>query len=259
MGRSNLRTPPKHDLLNKMSGREAGVLSTQRLREWIQPPWVILDLCAGDGTADHASGTSSPELLLKHAEFARRRDYRTIAVFVERDVATYDLLRSNVPRHDDNIVIRGDSRDPNTITDVWTPNSAVFVHNDPNTVQDFALSDQLLARLPEATTTLSTLGCNAGGLKRLPPEARSRWYEHVERIVANKPRRHDACLIRPDGDASCFAWLLTGPTVWRDRYAKDITQTWDKQTVTTAWCNNDRDGFRTLCDELFLTRKERGQ
>lgn len=257
VGRSDSRTPGKHNLLNKLLGREAGMI---RHADFLSDPWVIIDLCAGDGRNDDASGTCSPTIILRHATHHREKNHgRVGTIFLERSRATFDVLVKNVGFHPDNHCIHADARDPWVVPTYWAEKSPVFVHNDPNNINGFALSDNLVSRLPRYTTTLSTLGCNVGGLKRLERSERQLWFEHVGRIVQLMPGHHDGVLIALNGDDSQWAYLLTGPAIWRDRYANDVDSAfkdWPKG-ITRRWFRDDRVGFNELCADLFFTRTEK--
>lgn len=257
VGRSDTRTPGKHALLDKVLGREAGVVS--RTPPFKSSPWVVVDLCAGDGRDDQASGTCSPRIMLRHASWLRRQGNRAHVLLIERNDSTYDILRDNVRVGADDRIICADSREPGTVPlGLWTRNSAVFVHNDPNSIKDFALSGNLIANLPRHTTTLSTLGCNVGGLKRLDPAERRAWFDHVQRVITMMPSNHDALLIALNGDDAQWAYLLTGPAVWRNRYESDVAKAFDwHKGVSHSWFRTEPGGFNRMCDELFLTRTER--
>jgi hypothetical protein len=256
VGRSDSRTPGKHHLLNRILGREAGAMAHTNI---LVDPWVVIDLCAGDGRPDDASGTCSPTIIAKHASYRRDRNGQVKVVLIERTKATHDALRENVEPHADTTILQADAREPWIVPTLWRENSPVFIHNDPNNINDFALSDNLVRRLPAFTTTLSTLGCNVGGLKRLDPAERQLWFDHARRVIQLMPRHHDGLMIALNGDDAQWAYLLTGPSKWRTQYEEDVNKAfarWPKG-VTCKWFKDDPGGFDKMCSELFLTRTER--
>lgn len=251
IGRSN-RTPGKHALLDKLLGREVGVAAVQ----FADRRFVFIDLCAGDGRQDQLSETSSPRLALKHAGHLAKHGIVHDVVLVEVAAATYAILAESYAGLPHVQVIHGDSSAPGVVprpksTDV------VFTHHDPNTVHDWAFPRELV--LPLFTTTLTTMGCNAGGLKRLPHAERVRWFEQAYELLRLLPFHHDAILVALNGDAAQFAYLVTGPTVWRDRYMRDIRAAfcyWPSGITVVSW-RSDPGGFDRLLRQLFLTRSER--
>ena len=63
----SIRTPFKHGILNAITGKIVGSVTKQK---WLyKDPFIFIDMCAGDGNSDPASGQASPFILLKHAGF----------------------------------------------------------------------------------------------------------------------------------------------------------------------------------------------
>jgi hypothetical protein len=257
------RTPFKHHLLNALVGRENGVFYRGVGLPPGMDPSVIarVDLCAGDGQPDLLSQTSSPAILSKHRLWARQRGLNVFDIYVERNRSTYDaLVDTGVVNAEGVMVLNGNSSVPDTIPKVWAARNPLFIHNDPNTMAAWPLVDDVAdAMWTEFTTTLSTLGCNAGGVKRLPWEVREAWFDHVLTVVKRMSRRHDALIVRLIDDDAQFAWLLTGPATWRARYDADVAKAFTpwQRGVDTAWVGRSPDAFRDICNALFLTRSER--
>lgn len=251
VGSSPQRTPGKHALLNKIVGREVGAA------RYAYPfsRYIAYDLCAGDGQENMHSGTSSPRILRRHLDYHRGQGGENELHLVEKDQATYQLLRLTTHEWTGTSVHCMDARE---VRGVHLESDLVFVHNDPNSVHDFALSESFLRSTPYLTTTLSTLGCNVGGLKMLPYADRQMWYRHVETVLASMPPHHDGLLVRLDKDDAQWAYLLTGPASWRARYESDVENAfrdvWQKG-LKSAWCSEGR-GFDALVDVLFKTTKE---
>ena len=97
------RTLGKHVLLDKILGREVGVMSKFK-NSFGENEYTILDLCAGDGEKSYYSNTSSPELIEKHARFLRRSNSKTKVniFFFEKDKNTCDVLKSHCWNRDCN-------------------------------------------------------------------------------------------------------------------------------------------------------------
>lgn len=250
------RTPMKHALLNKVLGREVGALSRIKHRLY-----RIVDLCAGNG----ASLESSPSLIIKHMRWLHERSGGVHALFIEKHAATHRQLISWLATQKCYGLVshcNAKSCDVDPLT-IFPPGEAdyAFILNDPNTIQDFALTDEILRAAPKLTTTLSTLGCNANGIKRLPSESREGWYLHIERVLRFLPHHHDALLIKLNRDSHQWAYLLTGPIVWMDKgkYHTDANGAFSdwEQGIEMARAREEADHFEQICTELFLTQKER--
>lgn len=245
------RTLWKHTLLNAVIGGEMGAFNYLGAGR----SYTMLDLCAGDGRPADASGESSPGILLRHRDLARRNGSDVRVVLVERNASTFATLEQEHPGADH--LIHGDSREPGTVPVLWRPSDYVFVHNDPNSIADFALAPELVAALPRFTTTLSTLGCNVGGLKRLPLSERQGWYEHVNTVTRTMGYWHDAMLVRVDRDDAQWAYLLTWPAKWRHRANLRVAAAFRGVEVDVAWARQEPHLFAAVCDLLFLQKKER--
>ena len=265
VGQSQERTLGKHLLLNKVLGRLTGAFT--RLN-FLKSPFVFIDLCAGDGNPSFFSGYSSPEIIQKHAEFLRKTygDKAAVVILVEQDKATFDRLKQS-PHAQKAYLIQGNSRSPEVIQQIQeilgdrgvSSSSPCFVHNDPNKFSDFALTPELLALLPRYTTSLTTMGCNVGGLKRLGLSERKNWFAHVDLIVnhVKQVNCHNAYLNSLHGDKSQWAYLVTCPKKWMLNTEKDVQTSfkyWEKG-LKTAWLS-DSQKFNELIDFLFLTKKE---
>lgn len=244
------RTIGKHDLLKKITGRESGVAWKQGWR------YLMIDLCAGDGLPSAESGTSSPLIMIKHREFARTRWNRgkdVRVVLIERDVDAMSPLVRHRPSAD--LYRLADARSiAAEIEPMWDNDTAVFVFNDPNNVHQWALSEDWMKRLPPLTTTMSTLGCNASGIKRLPADKRKQWFEQLRSVTDTLVEDQDALLIALRNDSDQWAYLLTGPKRWRTEYLADVNKAFGVG-VETAWLS-DLPAFRDLANRLFLTKKE---
>jgi hypothetical protein len=163
-------------------------------------------------------------------------------------------------------LIHGDSKDPSVIAQIAeiikaraNPNSPCFVHNDPNKVKDWAITQELLQVLPRYTTSLTTMGCNVGGLKRLDLESRGSWFDYVRVLVQSVQsiKCHDAYLASLRNDKSQWAYLITCPAKWEEDIASDVQKAFKDwpHGVEGAWLSSPVQ-FNALIRMLFLTKKE---
>lgn len=261
----SIRTLGKHELLNSVLGREAGTIpflvSRDRLLSY---PWIIVDLCAGDGVATEESGTCSPALICKHASYQRLESVRVL--FVERGINQYDSLAQSeyVKQSECYHGMNTDDYVLEFIDKHASRQSPVFLHNDPNHVEDWNLSPDAIKHFHGSElrlTTLSTLGCNVGGIKRMDRDHRQQWYDRMESLCRAIPRWHDAQIVVLNRDAAQWAYLLTGPSKWvhSGKYANDARRAfayWSKG-LTIATRSNPREWDRVI-DGLFLTKEELG-
>lgn len=141
-------------------------------------------------------------------------------------------------------------------------NASCFIYNDPNHIEDWSLTAQFLQNCPKFTTSLSTLGCNVGGLKRIEEEKRREWFMRVEVLCESLLQRwHDACLFSVGG-ADQWAYLITAPVKWREEITGECLKAASKleKKITAApqvvWRKDDPAGFYELQRFLFLTREE---
>lgn len=264
VGKSN-RTYGKHKLLNSVVGRLAGAFTKIR---FLHTPFFFIDLCAGDGSPSYYSDWSSPQILHYHANKLREAmgEESAVIILVEKDRATFDKLQKAFPAHKNTYLIHGDSKSPDVITQIaeiiktkGKSSSPCFVHNDPNKVTDWAITPELLKVLPRYTTSLTTMGCNVGGLKRLDLEARERWFEYVH-VLGKSVRSincHNAYLASLVNDKAQWAYLVTAPSKWERDVVRDVKSAFKDWPcgVEGAWLS-DTQKFEALIRSLFLTKKE---
>jgi hypothetical protein len=265
VGKSGV-TPCKHDLLYKLLGREAGTLRSNPLG---CARYGIVDLTAGDAVpfGSEFSKGCSPGIILKHASWiGKNTNVIAKALFIEKQEQTYQQLCANLERELGADPLHGftvdatcgnskEFRFPAGIVD------AAFIYNDPNHIEDWCLTPELLYSVPRLTTSLSTLGCNVGGLKRLDLDRRREWFHRVELINETILQPwHDACLLAVGG-ADQWAYLITAPIKWRDRITQDCISAATKiqgreAEPRIAWRKQDPAAFYQLERFLFLTKKE---
>jgi hypothetical protein len=269
VGKSKV-TPCKHDLLNSLLGREAGVLKGNPMGFG---SYGIVDLTAGDGVPYGAEFTRgcSPGIILKHSKWiAERTSVLPKALFIEKQEVTHERLRSNLRQGISDLRIDqpGSRMSLNTkcmnSKEFIFPSGFVdasFIYNDPNHIEDWCLTPELLSSVPRFTTSLSTLGCNVSGLKRIDLHRRREWFHRVELISETILQRwHDACLFSVGG-ADQWAYLITAPAVWRDAITQNCLKAATKiegreAAPQIAWRKADPFAFYQLERFLFLTKQE---
>lgn len=269
VGKSGV-TPCKHDLFNSLLGREVGVL--RHAKHPIRS-YQIVDLTAGDGVPygeDFTKGCS-PGIILKHAKnLLETTRANAIVTCIERQPETCAALRRNFRAGFDNLI----GVNPRIQADVFCSDAkafrfsnaadAAFIYNDPNHIEDWCLSAECLESAPRLTTSLSTLGCNVGGLKRIDLEKRQLWFERIDTVINNILQPwHDACLFSVGG-ADQWAYLITAPNKWRERIEKECHRAASKvqgkiADPRVAWFKSDPSAFSDLQRFLFYTKSENAQ
>jgi hypothetical protein len=286
-GKSGI-TPCKHFLLNRLLGREMGVLSrgTPPVKEVL-----LYDLTAGDGVpyisaeqgellpeAAFVDGCS-PGIFLRHADWLVSRWMIPVQLIgCEKQAITHAELIKNTNRW---LALNGWSELSRGVHQKgWgevrylhansqelqppliTRNAASFIYNDPNHIEDWSLTPEFVRNFPKFTTSLSTLGCNVGGLKRIEEEKRREWFMRVEILCESLLQNwHDACLFSVGG-ADQWAYLITAPAKWRKDITTECLQAAQKleKKITAppqvVWRKEDPAAFYELQRFLFLTRDE---
>jgi len=270
VGQSFERTPGKHSFLNAILGRETGSIPfviKNRGADFMNYPWCLVDLCAGDGVDSMTSGTCSPGIISKHARnFNQRNQDGARVLFVEKGDHQFDKLKDSlyVEGFDVYHGLNTDDRVLRFIEGNTSRTSPVFLHNDPNKVSDWNLSDELVNFFrygKRRLTTLSTLGCNVRGLKRLPIEARLPWFQRLDNLCKAIPSDHDAQLFVLDRDKDQWSYLITGPNKWVNkdkRYEADFYNAFGnwKHGISMASRRRHPDKWKQLVNRLFFTKRE---
>lgn len=257
VGRSS-RTPFKHWILKTILGRINGSLSTNSDKVPANPdPFHILDLCAGDGLSTDLHDCS-PKIINSHVKWAKDRGMKVRATYIEKGTSTFVQLMANCSGYHNAEFINADAT---TVSIVPTcPNQAIFVNADPNTIRDWPVSESLIESLTPTTTLLITMGCNVGGLKRLPLDERKEWFDHVAKVTHSLPSFHDAILVVLNNDMAQWAYLIRDPLKWSSKTMEAIrskAKTLTGSGVTIASIRHNSGEFSELLRQLFLTKKER--
>lgn len=278
VGRSP-RTPAKHAAMNNIFGREVGVINeSPKHRDILRLHW--LDLSAGNGLVPEDVDwkfNCSPGIAAYHA--TRSRKPVAVTLF-EIKPATFDLLIENLETQ---LPKLGYYRADHT---VWTHGlhvlqavnasggdasishigrtDAVLVSNDPNAITDWVMRPGFAAELHARTwccRSISTMGCNVGGLLRLDFEERAGWFDLIKQQEAATPRHRDLLLAAIEGDASKWAYLFSEPTAWRTSVEQSLTTAFRRYgyELDMAWYRQNPDQFERAKADLFLTKKERGE
>lgn len=279
VGRSSSRTPYKHWVLNSHLGKICGALSTGRVPA-VAKPLLCIDLCAGDGSRS-AEYECSPYIIMKHCEWLQRSGSGCTAksVFIEKDESTFEVLIGNKDRFHEDGGFRSrwitQKNSPGVLHDnsfhnmdarelVIEPscrNQAIFINCDPNSIADLPFAKSLGDSLTPMTTMTLTLGCNTGGLKRMPRDRREEWFDYLSVLIDMMPTWHDALLVEVVNDASQWAYLTRLPEKWSRDVAAACKRYGDKHFtphgVNVASYRDDQNTFQEICNRLFLTKKER--
>lgn len=274
VGRSH-RTPAKHALMSRVFGSQVGAVNSMRpirVAQWF-------DLTAGDGVVNEdAQGgwerNCSPGIAAYHA---RKCEKPVSVTLYERQAATFDRLQQSLAEHLPGLGYRqvanwwlcGNARIRTVLgsgaeasVDGIIRSTSVVVTNDPNAITDWAMRPTFAAEICELTSwfvSISTMGCNPAGLKRLKIEDRQHWFGHVERQAETLPAWRDLLLAAIENDDSQWAYLLCEPVKWRDRVGRDVNRAFGSHdlTVNFAWLRTEPDRFAEIEQRLFLTKKER--
>lgn len=279
VGRSEQRTPAKHDLLNSVLGREVGVGACRS--KFSDLAWY--DLTAGDGAAidrEEWHRGCSPGLFAAHARYTVPgvSPKPVIVHMYERAAGTYVQLVENLSARlpelgyapiGDGLWQRGrvslsvHHAEAHTATTAHVgARTAVMLVNDPNNVDQWACPAGLLSDLNRRSPyvcLVSTMGCNAAGLKRLHLTERMRWYDHLNAQLAARAPWHDCYLAAVERDASQWAYLITAPASWREQVSKGAHKAFRAHglSLDDAWLGETPDRFRVIVDRLFLRASER--
>lgn len=276
VGKSH-RTPAKHTLMWKLTGQEVGAAGYIPMVDGL----LWLDLTAGDGVVDDGlpwEQNCSPGIAAARASTSKKP---ITVVLHEIKAATFDLLERNLAEHLPKLGYQFDggwwtagnarlqavhSSGADARVDLIQPRTAVLVTNDPNSIADWAMRDTFAMEIRDRTRwfrAISTMGCNAGGLKRIGYEERLRWYGLIQQQRANLPDYHDLILAAIERDDSQWAYLIESPTAerskWREKTEAIVHKSFGLHgmTMDTAWLRLQPSNFHRIQDRLFLTRGER--
>ena len=286
VGRSWI-TPAKHGLLNSFVGQEVG--ATGRMRDIDRLVWI--DLTAGDAALIDGyewRRACSPGIFAYHATKSTRR---VDIVLYEIQPATFDRLLSNLDAHlprlgyskvgegvyrfEDRVTLRAlNASGQHADVTYLESTDAVLVLNDPNAITEWAMRPTLVQEAKDRGVwcfrSLSTLGCNVSGIKRMPLDfdgsgeakrERRAWFDLIAAQQGALPSYRDLLLAGVERDAAQWAYLLCTAEKWRGSTEAVVKTELRKigRTAALAWFQLDPGGFEEAKRSLFLTKKERGE
>jgi hypothetical protein len=275
VGRSD-RTPAKHGLMNRIIGKEVGAANYNA--RIVKHLW--LDLSAGDGIVpDHLAWerNCSPGLLAFHARNCRKP---VDIILYEIKVATFDRLLSSLEERLPHLGYAWDGH-------AWRFGSAVRLQllnesgagaslygcgnstavlalNDPNAITDWVMRETFATDVRCRTAwfrSISTMGCNPGGLKRLPLAERMRWFELVSQQEAALPAHQDLLLAAIHNDDSQWAYLICEAQKWSESIQRGVVQDFRQHgmEMDLGWYRSEQEQYQGIKERLFLRRTERGE
>lgn len=279
VGHSDRRTPAKHAFLNSLVGRF--VASAHHCAERLGMPIEtlhLLDLTAGDGIAYHDEGqwhrACSPGILAHHGRWDRCPLPVEIDLYEIRAAQANDLLinlDAHLPdldyekdgaaawsAHDGRVHLRahhGDGGLAPLHQLGW--GDFAFLNHDPNHIKDWALTP--VFGVGSNVLSLTTMGCNVGGLLRLDLDERRNWVRRVAEVVATLQYTQDALLLSIDGDGSRWGYLATTARKWWEKDGALATKAFGKHSyaLTSAWWKRNPEDFEEILDYLMLQGAER--
>jgi len=261
--------------MRSIVGKEVGAAGAMRPIQRL----VWFDLTAGDGLpADGQdwSRSCSPGILATSAS----KSAKPVSLrLYEIKPATYDRLLANLAAQlpalgysqaADNVWTIGShvalsavcGSGATALVDDVVDTDAVLAVNDPNAITDWAIRPTFAAELLRRTPwsrSLSTMGCNPAGLKRLKHEERLPWFGLVAAQEAALPGYRDLLLAAIEGDDAQWAYLLCEPVKWRDTQQVVAARAFAKYgySLDMSWHRTHPAEFELLKQRLFLTKAER--
>lgn len=275
VGRS-WRTAAKHDIMASFVGQEIGAASRiPRIRCHVWYDLTAGDAATVDGCPWHRS--SSPGILAYHAS---RSTKPVVVVLYEIKPATFDRLIRNLTehlpvfgyeRHDDTGWVKGNvgiravnDSGMSARTDIVQNGDAVLVFNDPNAITEWAMRGTFLDEIAErgawACRSMSTMGCNAAGVKRLAIGERVQWFDLLSAQENSLPAYRDLLLAAIERDAAQWAYLFSTASKWSGSFTRVVESAFRRvgRTAEWAWFRQDRGEYEAAKRRLFLTKKELG-
>lgn len=289
VGRS-WRTWAKHELMNSVVGQEVGAVNRSTIVMDKVDRLIWFDLTAGDaalvdGAEWHRS--CSPGILAHHAV---NSDKPVLVMLYEIQPATFDRLLANLDqrmpslgyardgearwRYGSHVELQAINASGRTAsTELIDNRDAVFVFNDPNAITEWAMRSTFASEIASRAwcfRSLSTMGCNTAGIKRLDLRERLDWFDLIDEQEAALPHYRDLLLAAIEKDEAQWAYLLS--TSVRERWrkqAESVVRSAFKaalkrmpeesrgRTAATTWLRQSPAEFRETKLQLFLTNAER--
>jgi hypothetical protein len=278
------RTPCKHDWVDKLLGREVGASTAPRFDNY---DVHIIDLCSGDGIVGDDQEwchSCSPGIIARHATHAARGGRRVHVWGHEKATGTFGTLVESLKMHmpefgyrlatdDENLWIYEHPQNNGSVQyhvrnidssivefDHIGQKSLVFIVNDPNNINAWAANAGTIRPMVQRgarVTTLHTMGCNVGGLKRLSYNDRMGWQRYVNEVLTYLDGSRQTCFIAClDGDDSRWGYLVTYPKSWSEKLCNDMRSSFSNHRLPLRIAEHGTDEFNDILDYLFLTRDE---
>lgn len=281
------RTPHKHLFLDRTLGREvASVPHIPNLRRLF-----VIDLCSGDGVIEAGQSwhrNTSVGLMAYHAAHAADRGVPVRVLCHEKANATFSQLLRSASEHLSTLGYFQASDEG----DQWTyrpangsngrvelelrrvdsslqdfpmvgDGDAAFIFNDPNSIQGWAVNAGVVQRMVNRgawVTTLHTMGCNVGGLLRLPREQRMGWSGYVDEVLSSYDHNRQVCMgVRLEGDHSRWGYLMTYPRKWKERGVADARRAFEGYRYPPVVALHGDEDFEPLLDRLLTTKDEQAR
>lgn len=290
VGRS-WRTYAKHELMNSVVGQEVGVINQRTFKMDQVDRLVWFDLTAGDAApVDDTEWRRccSPGILAYHATNSRKP---VVIRLYEIQPATFDRLLKHLEeylpdlgyvrdgescwRHGDTVEIRAVNASGRAASvDLIGKRDAVLVFNDPNAITEWAMRDTFAQEIVDQQAwcfrSLSTMGCNTAGIKRLELRERLDWFDLIDTQESVLPHYRDLLLAAIEKDEAQWAYLLSTSVKekWRGQAENEVKAAFRTalkrmpkesrgRTAGTAWYRQSPSEFEETKLQLFLTKAER--
>jgi hypothetical protein len=278
VGRSH-RTPAKHALMSSIYGREIGVVNKGPRHHRGLQRLVWIDLTAGDGIPEDGMDwhrNCSPGINAYHAiRSAKPVDitlYEIKPATFDRLIESlaahlpdlgYERINATVWHYQDRVVLRAICGNGAEAPVAHIRNTdAVLVSNDPNAITTWAMRPTFAEEIASRAwcfRSISTMGCNPAGLKRLDLTVRGEWFELIGQQEAAVPGHRDLLLAAIKGDSAQWAYLLNEPEKWRPSVERIARTAFGHSgySLETAWYRHESEQFKELKEKLFFRREER--
>jgi hypothetical protein len=185
---------------------------------------LFVDPTAGDG----ADERSSPRLLVHHARHLFARGIPVRGELFERERTTFQQLTSNLVEFDkDEIALAHHEDAVLEVSRINRERMAVVYCDDPNTSYDstLVLDNRLWLFSERATTVITCIGANAGGVGRMNghyPASLERYFALLDLAERERYFRRLPSLVRIPNDPGRFAYMIVGSDQFKDSMEKSL-------------------------------------
>ncbi|WP_227048912.1 hypothetical protein [Streptomyces pinistramenti] len=277
VGRSGWRTSAKHKMLNQLIGEEVG--ASRNLRK-APLRLVWFDLTAGDAHVPEGGEwhrNCSPGLLAYHAaqsmipvevylhELNPDTFLRLLANLDEQLPAFGYIRMDETTWRSERAVIRVSNMSGSDASiSMLRSTDAVFLINDPNAITEWAMRPTFSREIADRNVGyfrgLTTMGCNASGLKRSKDTRRGRieLFDRMALLQKNLPPYRDLCFAAIIRDKDQWAYLIETSDKWRPKTEDLVRRAFKKhgRDATVTWHRTESALFRGDMFRLFLTKAE---